>query len=90
VQLSERDDHNQQFGDHFTGSAQWAYCLGDALRLTASYGTAFKAPTFNDLYFPFYGDPALQPETSHSTEIGLGGRSSALAWAVNALSDRGR
>lgn len=84
VQLSERYDHNQQFGDHFTGSAQWAYRWSDALRLTASYGTAFKAPTFNDLYFPFYGDPTLRPETSRSTEVGLSGRSSVLTWAVNA------
>ena len=84
VQLSERYDHNQQFGDHFTGSAQWAYRWSDALRLTASYGTAFKAPTFNDLYFPFYGDPTLRPETSRSAEVGLSGRSSVLTWAVNA------
>jgi vitamin B12 transporter len=84
LQLSARHDDNQQFGDHDTGSAQWAYRFSDALRVTASYGTAFKAPTFNDLYFPFYGDPNLQPETSHSVEVGLGGRPSALQWSVNA------
>jgi vitamin B12 transporter len=84
LQLSGRHDHNQQFGDHFTGSAQWAYRWSDALRLTAAYGTAFKAPTFNDLYFPFFGDPALRPETSHSIEIGVSGRSNVLTWAVNA------
>ena len=84
LQLSGRYDRNQQFGDHYTGSAQWAYRWSDALRLTASYGTAFKAPTFNDLYFPFYGDPTLRPETSHSTEVGLSGRSGVLSWAVNA------
>jgi vitamin B12 transporter len=84
MQFSGRYDHNQQFGDHFTGSAQWAYRWSDALRLTASYGTAFKAPTFNDLYFPFYGDPTLRPETSHSAEVGLTGRSSILTWAINA------
>jgi vitamin B12 transporter len=84
LQLSARYDDNQQFGDHFTGSAQWAYRFSAALRLTASYGTAFKAPTFNDLYFPFYGNPTLRPETSHSTEVGLGGRSGVVTWAVNA------
>jgi vitamin B12 transporter len=84
LQLSGRYDHNQQFGDHYTGSAQWAYRWSDALRLTASYGTAFKAPTFNDLYFPFFGDPTLRPETLHSAEVGLNGRWSVLSWAVNA------
>jgi vitamin B12 transporter len=84
LQLSARRDHNQQFGDHDTGSAQWAYRFSDALRVTASYGTAFKAPTFNDLYYPFYGDPNLRPETSHSVEVGLNGRASPLEWSVNA------
>jgi vitamin B12 transporter len=84
LQLSARRDHNQQFGDHDTGSAQWAYRFNDALRVTASYGTAFKAPTFNDLYYPFYGDPTLQPETSHSVEVGLNGRARALEWSVSA------
>lgn len=83
LQLSARRDHNQQFGDHDTGSAQWAYRLSDALRVTASYGTAFKAPTFNDLYYPFYGDPNLQPEISRSVEVGLTGRARALEWSAN-------
>lgn len=84
VQLSVRHDHNQQFGDHATGSAQYAYRFSDALRVSASYGTAFKAPTFNDLYFPFYGDPTLRPETSRSVELGLNGRASVLDWSLNA------
>ena len=84
LQLSGRYDHNQQFGDHYTGSAQWAYRWSDALRLTASYGTAFKAPSFNDLYFPFFGDPTLRPETSHSAEVGLNGDLPAFSWAINA------
>lgn len=84
LQLSARRDHNQQFGDHDTGSAQWAYRFSDVLRVTASYGTAFKAPTFNDLYYPFYGDPNLQPEISHSAEVGLNGRARVLEWSVNA------
>ena len=70
VQLSVRHDHNQQFGDHATGSAQYAYRFSDALRVSASYGTAFKAPTFNDLYFPFYGDP--NPTTGNLAQRRVG------------------
>ena len=33
--------------------------------------TAFKAPSFNELYFPFFGNPALQPERARSVELGL-------------------
>jgi vitamin B12 transporter len=88
VQLSLRHDQNQQFGDHSTGSAQWAYRFSSLLRASASYGTAFKAPTFNDLYFPFYGDPTLRPETSHSAEAGLDGSGNHFLWAVNAYETR--
>ena len=84
LQLSERYDHNQQFGDHYTGSAQWAYRWSDALRLTVTYGTGFKAPSFDDLYFPDYGDPTLRPETSQNAEVGINGRESLFTWAVNA------
>ena len=83
LQLSLRHDQNQQFGGHFTWSAQWAYRISTLLRASASYGTAFKAPTFNDLYFPYYGDPTLRPETSHSAEVGLNGHSTHFLWAVS-------
>ncbi len=88
LQLSGRHDQSQQFGGHDTWSAQWAYRLPAQIRLTASYGTAFKAPTFNDLYFPFYGDPTLRPETSRSAEIGLNGRTDSLRWSLNAYQTR--
>jgi vitamin B12 transporter len=88
LQLSGRHDHNQQFGDHSTGSVQWAYRVTDLLRFAASYGTAFKAPTFNDLYFPFFGAPDLRPETSHSVEAGLNGSWRYFNWAVNAYETR--
>ena len=88
LQFSGRHDHNQQFGNHDTWSAQSAYRITRAIRLTAAYGTAFKAPTFNDLYFPFYGDPALHPETSHSVELGLSGTTRQVTWKLNAYDTR--
>ena len=50
-------------------------------RVTAGYGTAFKAPTFNDLYFPGFSNPDLAPETSRNVEAGvvLDGRSGRRA-----------
>lgn len=84
-QLSLRRDDNQQFGVHDTGSAAWGYALSDALRFTVSYGTAFKAPTFNELYYPDYGNPDLDAETSRSLEVGLSGTHGWGHWAVNAF-----
>ena len=88
IQLAARRDDNEQFGIQSTGSVAWGYALNDRLRLTASYGTAFKAPTFDDLYFPFFGNPDLDPETSRSMEIGLAGKERFGRWSVNVFETR--
>ncbi|WP_018872839.1 TonB-dependent receptor domain-containing protein [Thioalkalivibrio sp. ALJ16] len=67
---SLRYDENEQFGSKTTGQIAWGTQLSDDLRLRASYGTAFKAPTFNDLYFPGFGNADLQPEDSRTVEFG--------------------
>ena len=85
LQLSARHDHNTQYGNHDTGAIAWGYGFGHGLRVSASYGSAFHAPTFNDLYYPYgSGNPALKPETSHSAELGLSQRAQGWSWALNA------
>ena len=89
VQLSARRDHNGQFGDHNTGAAAWGYRFDGGLRLSASYGSAFHAPTFNDLYYPYgSGNPDLKPEKSRSAELGLSQQRDAWSWALNAYQTR--
>ncbi|MEX2480667.1 MAG: TonB-dependent vitamin B12 receptor [Gammaproteobacteria bacterium] len=88
VQLSLRRDDNEQFGTRNTGGAAWGYVLSEGLRLTASYGTAFKAPTFNELYFPGFGNRNLRPEESHSFELGLDGKTTWGHWSLNAYETR--
>ena len=80
VQLSARHDDNELFGGHDTGSIAWGVDAAHGLRLTASHGTAFKAPSFNELYFPYYGNPDLLPETSRSTEVGVAQRNNGSSW----------
>lgn len=74
-QFSLRSDDNQAFGRHTTGSLSVSRNVGTDSRITASYGTAFKAPTLNELYWPktpfFVGNPALQPEESKTFEVGF-------------------
>ncbi|NUR21673.1 TonB-dependent vitamin B12 receptor [Frateuria sp.] len=85
VQLSLRHDDNQQFGGHTTGAAAWGYAFDHGLKLSASWGSAFHAPTFNDLYYPFgIGNPDLKPETSRSAELGLAQKQAGWHWALNA------
>jgi len=92
-ELSARGDDNQQFGNHATGGAAWGYAVTDGLRAIASYGTAFKAPTFNDLYFPdsppfYFSNPNLDPEKSRSAEIGLRGAHPLGSWSANLFETR--
>ncbi|HET7266919.1 MAG TPA: TonB-dependent receptor, partial [Oleiagrimonas sp.] len=90
IQLSARRDHNQQFGNHVTGAVAWGYHFAHGLTLSASWGTAFHAPTFNDLYwpttpgFPPSADPHLKPETSRNAEIDLGARHTHWHWQISA------
>jgi vitamin B12 transporter len=88
LQLSLRRDDNEQFGEHNTGSASWGYTINKGLRLKTSYGTAFKAPTFNELYFPGFGNANLRPEESRSTELGLSGQTSWGRWSSNIYETR--
>ncbi|MBA4503720.1 TonB-dependent vitamin B12 receptor [Marinobacterium marinum] len=83
IALSLRHDDNEQFGGETTGSLAWGVALPHNLRLTASYGTAFRAPTFNDLYWPGSGNPDLQPEESDTLELGLSGDHAGIHWAAN-------
>jgi vitamin B12 transporter len=71
LQLSIRRDDNSQYGQHTTGGAAYGYRIAPHWRATASLGTAFKAPTFNQLYFPGFGNANLQPESSRNREISL-------------------
>ncbi|MCL7996950.1 TonB-dependent receptor [Brucella sp. 21LCYQ03] len=66
-----RYDHNEQFGDVVTYNAGASYEVLPDLVLRSSFGTGFRAPTFNELYYPGYANPDLQPEKSRSYEVGL-------------------
>ena len=84
LQLSVRRDHNTQFGNHTTGSVAYGFRFDNGMKLTASYGTAFHAPTFNDEFYPYGAPVNLNPETSRTAEIGLSARPGIWNWAVNA------
>lgn len=83
VELALRHDDNEQFGGHTTGSVAWGRSLGANLRLLASYGTSFKAPTFNHLYFPGSSNPDLAPEEAGTLDIGLQGRLTNGHWSAH-------
>ena len=88
LQASLRRDDNDQFGGHTTGGVAWGLGFGEGWRVTASHATAFKAPSFNELYFPFFGNPNLRPETARSSEVGIGQRVDGWHWQLGAYQTR--
>lgn len=72
VTAALRGDDHSTFGSEtshrVTVSGGWSDGRG---RVHGSYGTAFRAPNFNELYFPFSGDPNLLPETTEGFDIGV-------------------
>ncbi|MEF2269564.1 TonB-dependent receptor [Janthinobacterium sp. LS2A] len=69
--ISGRSDDSSAFGTHNTGSVAYGYRITNALRASASYGTSFRAPTFNELYYPGYGLATNKPEQGRNVEVGL-------------------
>jgi len=92
VQANLRHDDSSQFGGKTTGAFAWGYRFAPGWRVTASAGTAFRVPTFNDLYFPGFSNPDLHPETSRNVEAGVyaNGWRDAAYWQVGALAYRNR
>jgi len=70
LSASARRD-NSVYGNKNTGAIGYGYQFTRALRATASYGTSFRAPTYNELYFPNYGNAANRPEKGRNAEVGL-------------------
>jgi vitamin B12 transporter len=80
VQLNLRNDGYSDFGSANTWLLGYGIDVSDAWRVSASVGTAFKAPTLNDLFYPFTdfgfgfsysGNPGLKPEHSRNSELGV-------------------
>ncbi len=83
--MGGRHDDNDAFGTHNTGNITYGLHLTPTLRLTAAWGSAFRSPTFNELYYPGYSNPNLRPETSHSKDIGLKGIADWGKWELHAF-----
>jgi len=71
VQLNARRDHVSAVGSADTWLAAYGHAWSEHWRSTAQMSTAFRAPSFNDLYYPYFGNPALRPEHARSAEFGL-------------------
>ena len=66
---SIRYDHNAQFGGFLSPGIGCVSIITPRLWLKLSAGKTFRAPTFNDLYWPQYGNPELRPEHGWAYEL---------------------
>ncbi|WP_291333730.1 TonB-dependent receptor plug domain-containing protein [Acinetobacter sp. UBA801] len=72
TQVGLRVEDNEAFGTHTVGQVAARYQILPATSIYTNIGTAFRAPTNNDLYAIGWGaNPELKPEESISYEIGL-------------------
>lgn len=74
INLNARHDNYTDFGKQDSGSIVLGRKLTQKLNTYLSYGTAFKAPTLNQLYSN-YGNPTLKAEEATAAELGLKYRS---------------
>jgi vitamin B12 transporter len=67
-----RYDHDTSFGDVTTYRMFLAHVVPEIhSKFRASYGTGFRAPSFNDLFFPGFSNSELSPEKSRGFDLGI-------------------
>ena len=67
-----RDDAHSTFGNALTYRTGLLYDLKPLeIRFKANLGTGFRAPSLNELYYPYYGNPDLKPEKSTGYDVGV-------------------
>lgn len=79
-----RYDKHDQYDNYTTWSVAVGYQLNEAHFVRATYGTAFKAPTYSDLSTT----PDLQPEESKNVELGISGVYSFARWNLSAYDNK--
>ncbi len=86
--LGIRWDDADPWGSETSPRADLGYRISDTFELRAGYGKAYRPPSVGELYFPFSGNPDLQPETSTSADLGFvyTTRDRASQWQVTAFS----
>lgn len=83
LQGSLRFDNNSAYDTYTTGTLGTSYLITDTLEIVGTAGTAFRAPSFNELYFPNYGDESVEPEESRSFELALRQFTQGGEWRVS-------
>ncbi len=68
-ELTGRYDDVEAVKSDNTFNASLGYRINDNVLVSINRSKGFKAPTFNDLYYPGFGNPELQSEISYNNEL---------------------
>ncbi len=68
-ELAGRHDDVEDVKGYGTFNASIGYIINDYVTISANRSKGFKAPTFNDLYYPNFGNSELKSETSYNIEF---------------------
>jgi vitamin B12 transporter len=90
VQADVRRDQNSVYGGVTTARLGGSVTLAPGLRLRTLAGTTYRAPSFNDLYYPGYGVATITPEHGRSVEIGLSWKDADTELSATAYRNRMR
>jgi vitamin B12 transporter len=66
-----RWDDAEEWGAELSPRLFVGWSVSPAVELRAGYGHGFRQPSVGELYFPFSGNPELEPERSDSFELGM-------------------
>lgn len=67
-----RVDDNEDFGTHVTPAWSIAYLIPQTgTKFKGGFAEGFRAPNFNELFYPNFGNPNLGPEESSEWDVGI-------------------
>lgn len=101
--IGARRDKNSIYDTNNTWNIALGHNITKQLRLTASHGTTFKAPSVNDIYWPFRSSPCwfdasqtcitqgninIKPEEGKTSELGLRYQTKGFKVSANIFSTK--
>jgi vitamin B12 transporter len=88
LRVGARYDDIEDVGAQTSGSVGWGWRVAPGWLLRAGWASAFRAPTFDDLYNPFSANPTLKPERSNGYEVAAEWRRGLDLFKATAFANR--
>lgn len=84
LDFSIRSDDNSIYGSHTSISMGTGVNISNASQIALRLGTAYRAPTMMELYYPMGGNSSLNEEKSQNIELAYKGNIDSFGYYINA------